>query len=149
MCAPHPEAIDYSRAITHAIKDAKIDLEDIDYVNCHGTGTRLNDSAESMAIKNALGKHAYRIPIGSIKSMIGHAFGGATAIETVSSIQSLMNNIVPPTINHTGYDNECDLDCVPNAARQHKCNYILKTGTGFGGSNMALILKKESLSCGQ
>ncbi len=142
MVAPSDGAEEWARAIQIAVNESQIPVDSIDYVSCHGTGTKLNDSVETLAIKKALGEHSYKIAIGSIKSMIGHAFGGATAIEVVSLVKILQTQIAPPTINYAEQDSVCDLDCVPNVARKIKCDYLLKTATGFGGSNIALIVKR-------
>jgi 3-oxoacyl-(acyl-carrier-protein) synthase len=141
--APKENASEWSRAIQNAIKEASIEPKKIGCISCHGTGTKLNDMAETLAIKKAFGKHAYKMAAGSIKSMIGHSFGAATAIETVSLLKTLQTGVIPPTINHAGGDGDCDLDYVPNEAKKSSCEYGLKTATGFGGSNLALIISKN------
>ncbi|WP_024832007.1 beta-ketoacyl-[acyl-carrier-protein] synthase family protein [Ruminiclostridium josui] len=148
MVHPSEHGTRWSDAIKMALKEANVSEDMIDYVSCHGTGTLANDKAEVRAIKQALGEHSKNISIGSIKSMIGHAFGGATAIEIVQLIKSLETKIVPPTVNYAEHDSECDLDCVPNNARKlSRCNVVLKTATGFGGSNMAMVLRNWEGEC--
>ncbi len=142
MVHPSEEGIRYGNAISQALNEAGIAADQIAYVSCHGTGTQANDKAEVKAIKNALGEHSYELCISSIKSMIGHSFGGATALEILGLVKSLQTKIAPPTANYHIQDPECDLDCVPIRARKLKnCSYVLKTATGFGGSNMAMIIK--------
>ncbi|MDU1005642.1 beta-ketoacyl synthase [Clostridium butyricum] len=143
MVHPSETGSRWADAIKMAMNEAEISQDDVDYVSCHGTGTRANDRAETRAIKEALGKHSKEISIGGIKSMTGHAFGGATAIEVAQLVKSLETKVVPPTINYSEFDPECDLDCVPNEAKKlSKCDCVLKTAAGFGGSNMAMVLKK-------
>lgn len=142
MTAPSEDAEDYAKAIKIAMAEASLQPEDIDYISCHGTSTLLNDPAETLAIKKALGKHAYNTPIGSIKSMIGHTFGAATAMEMLTMVKVLQTQIAPPTINYAEKDESCDLDCVPNVARPIQCDCALKTSTGFGGANIALAVKR-------
>ena len=142
MIAPEASAKRQTKAIGEAIVQAKINVSDIDYICCHGTGTVANDRAETLAIKNALGDHAYKIVANSIKSMIGHGFGAATAIEILSTIKVLNHKLVPPTINFGQRDPECDLNYAFNSPVQlSRCNYALKTASGFGGTNLALVLK--------
>ncbi|RLP12714.1 beta-ketoacyl-[acyl-carrier-protein] synthase family protein [Propionibacterium australiense] len=139
MVRPSHEGSRWSDAIQQALTEARISPNHIDYISCHGTGTRENDRAEVRAITDALGRTD--TPIGSIKSMIGHAFGGASALELVCLSMTLREKILPPTMNYSTLDPECNMDCVPNEARTiEKCDYVLKTATGFGGSNMALVL---------
>jgi 3-oxoacyl-(acyl-carrier-protein) synthase len=146
MVHPTEEADRYSAAITQALKEAEISPEKICYVSCHGTGTHANDLAETNAIKKALGRHSRNVCVSSIKSMIGHSFGGATAIEILGLVKSLETKVVPPTINFEVEDPECDLNCVPNKAKKlPACEYVLKTATGFGGSNMAMVLRAWNL----
>lgn len=142
MVKPSMEGTRWSDAITIALKESGISAEDVDYVSCHGTGTRYNDMAEVRAIKNALGEKNHA-KIGSIKSMIGHAFGGACALEIAQIIKTFETDTLPPTINYNEKDEECDMDVVPNRKlEQYHCNNILKTATGFGGSNLALVFKR-------
>lgn len=142
MVHPSIEGNRWTNAIQDALSQAEISADLIDYVSCHGTGTQLNDKAEVRAIKGALGSNS-KVPIGSIKSMVGHSFGGASAIELIQVFKSLESKTLPPTINYSLIDIDCDMDCVPNCKKDiEKCDYILKTATGFGGSNMAMVIKK-------
>ncbi len=145
MTAPAELAERYAAAVTRALVDGGVPPEAVGYVSTHGTGTVLNDRAETLALKRALGRHASAVPVSAIKSMIGHAFGGASAIETVSAVQALQTQIAPPTINYTESDPLCDLDCVPNVCRPICAEIALKTATGFGGSNIALLIRRAPL----
>ena len=129
-------------AIIWALEDAGISGSDVDYINAHGTSTPLNDLAETKAIKKAFGSHAYKIPISSTKSMIGHALGGAGALEAIACIKSIENNIIHPTVNYETKDEECDLDYVPNKARKTRVDLTLSNSFGFGGQNACLIIGK-------
>lgn len=139
---PEPEGRDMSAVMKLAANDAKIDIKKIDYINAHGTATRANDSAETNAIKDAFGEYAYKIPVSSTKSMTGHTIGAAGAIGTVVSALVIKNGIIPPTINYENPDPECDLDYVPNVARESDVKTALINSFGFGGSNASVILKK-------
>ena len=138
--APDPEV--QAMAITAAIKNAGIKPEDIDYVNAHGTGTRLNDASETKAIKIALGEHAYKIPVSSNKSMLGHIITAAGAVEAMASILTINHGIIPPTINYETLDPDCDLDYVPNVARPADVNVCLSNSFGMGGQNCCLVIKR-------
>lgn len=127
-----------------ALKDAGLTAEDIDYINAHGTSTALNDSAETAAIKVALGDQAYKTPVSSTKSMHGHLLGAAGALEAIICLQSLAANKVPPTINLQSPDPACDLDYVPNSARETDLNVVMSNGFGLGGHNASIILGKYS-----
>ncbi len=137
-----PDAEGESIAMKAAISDAGISPEDIDYVNAHGTSTKLNDKTETEAIKMVLGRHAYDIPISSNKSMIGHLACAAGSIEALASVLSLQHGMVPPTINYRTPDPECDLDYVPNIAREVGIKTVLSNSFGLGGQNCCLILRK-------
>ncbi len=139
---PNPEGKDMSAVMKLAIEDAGIYIKDIDYINAHGTATRTNDPAETKAIKDAFGDYAYKIPISSTKSMTGHTIGAAGAIGTVVSALVIKNGVIPPTINYENPDPECDLDYVPNVARESDVNIALINSFGFGGSNASIIIKK-------
>jgi 3-oxoacyl-[acyl-carrier-protein] synthase II len=139
---PDPEGKDMSAVIKLAADDARIDIKDIDYINAHGTATRANDPAETNAIKDALGEYAYRIPVSATKSMTGHTIGAAGTIGTVVSALVIKNGVIPPTINYENPDPECDLDYVPNTARDKSVNTALINSFGFGGSNASIIIKK-------
>ena len=137
-----PDAEGESMAMKAAMRDAGVSPEEIDYINAHGTSTQLNDKTETDAIKMAVGRHAYDIPVSSNKSMIGHLACAAGAIEAVASVLSLCHGIVPPTINYCTPDPECDLDYVPNTARKVKVETVLSNSFGMGGQNCCLILRK-------
>ena len=126
----------------NALKDANIKPEELDYINAHGTSTQLNDLAETRAIKATFGKHAYKLPVSSTKSMTGHLLGGAGGIEAAFTILSVYSDIIPPTINYEYPDPECDLDYVPNKARKANINIAMSNSFGFGGTNASLIFKK-------
>ncbi len=131
-----------ARAMKAALKSAGMKPSQIDYINAHGTSTPLNDKNETMAIKTVFGSDAYRVPISSTKSMTGHLLGAAGALEAAISILALQNGIIPPTINLTNPDPECDLDYVPNKARQKQLSTVLSNVFGFGGHNSSLIFKR-------
>jgi 3-oxoacyl-[acyl-carrier-protein] synthase II len=142
ITAPHPDGVGARRAIQAALDDAHLNPVDIDYINAHGTSTSLNDVAETKAVKQVFGEHAYNVPISSTKSMTGHAMGGTAAIEAAFSVLALRDNVVPPTINLTDPDPECDLDYVPHQARELKLNAVMSNSFGFGGHNASLIFKR-------
>ena len=128
--------------MNHALKDAGLNAEDVDYVNAHGTSTPAGDVAETNAIKRALGDHAHNIAVSSTKSMTGHLLGAAGGIEAVFSVLAIRDQILPPTINIDNQDPNCDLDYVANAARDAKINVAMSNSFGFGGTNGTLIFKK-------
>jgi len=136
----HPEGRGAANSIYNALRDARLNPDDIGYVNAHGTGTVVNDRVETMAIKRALRNHAYRVPISSTKSMTGHFTTAGGAIELVISLMALRSGVVPPTINYHSPDPECDLDYVPNIARPVRCKHVLSNSFGFGGQNVALVV---------
>jgi 3-oxoacyl-[acyl-carrier-protein] synthase II len=140
LAAPDPEAEGAARAIRWALEDAGIGPEDVDYINAHGTGTVLNDAMETLAIKKVFGDHAYRVPVSSTKSMIGHLFGGAGAVETIVCALTIEHGIIHPTINYETPDPECDLDYVPNVAREAQVNVALSNSFGLGGQDACLVL---------
>jgi 3-oxoacyl-[acyl-carrier-protein] synthase II len=121
------------------LKDAGLEPTQIDYINAHGTSTPLNDTSETLAIKKALGAQAYKIPISSTKSMIGHALGGAGAIESVACIKTIQNGIMHPTVNYENPDPTCDLDYIPNKSRLKDVKTVLSNSFGFGGQNACVI----------
>ncbi len=140
MTAPHPDGYGARKAIELALKSAGIACGDIDYINTHGTSTELGDIAETRAIKDVCGEHAYKIPINSTKSMVGHLLGAAGAVELLTSIKSIEQGIVHPTINLDNPDPECDLDYVPHKKREHRITYAMSNSFGFGGHNVTLIV---------
>ena len=131
-----------ARAITLALQDAGLRPEDVDYVNAHGTSTQLNDAGETKALKIALGDHAYKVPISSTKSMIGHLLGAAGAVEAIATLLSINRGMIHPTINYENPDPECDLDYVPNTARRKDVRVAISNGFGFGGHNAVIVLGK-------
>lgn len=142
ITAPHPEAIGAIKAIKLALQDGKIDTHTVDYINAHGTATQLNDEMETKAIKAVFGDHAYNIPMSSTKSMTGHGMGMTAAVEAIFSILAIQNNVAPPTINLHDPDPECDLDYVPNEAREMKISTVMSNSFGFGGHNVSLLFKE-------
>jgi 3-oxoacyl-(acyl-carrier-protein) synthase len=125
-----------------ALRDAGVPLAQVSYINAHGTSTPVNDATETLAIKTLFGEHAYNIPVSSTKSMMGHAMGGAGAIEAVFCALALRDGVIPPTINYETPDPECDLDYVPNEARRADLQYALCNSFGLGGQNACLVLGK-------
>ncbi len=142
ITAPDPNGIGASLSMKSALKDAEISPEKVDYINAHGTSTQLNDKSETLAIKKVFGEKAYSIPISSIKSMTGHLLGAAGGVELAATALSIKEGIIPPTINYEFPDPECDLDYVPNEAREKEINIALSNSFGFGGHNATLVLKK-------
>ena len=140
---PRPDGEAAARAIRLALKDANIKAEEINCISAHGTSTPLNDKTETMVIKKIFGNRAYKIPITALKSMIGHLLGGAGPVELIAGILSMENGVIPPTINYEYPDPECDLDYVPNEAREAKIDTILKNSFGFGGKNSALVMRRH------
>lgn len=136
-----PDAAGAARAIRQALDTAGCNPEDIDYINAHGTGTPLNDATEVAAIKMAFGRAAGRLMVSSTKSMHGHALGAASAIEAVATIKAIAHGVVPPTANYLGPDPECDLDHVPNTARQVRIGAALSNSLAFGGLNAVVVFK--------
>ncbi len=139
---PAPEGEGAARAMSMAVDKAEIDKNEVDYINAHGTSTTLNDKYETTAIKDVFGKHADHLAVSSTKSMTGHLLGAAGGIETIICALALENQILPPTINYENPDPECDLDYVPNKARETEVNVVLNNSFGFGGQNACLLIKK-------
>jgi 3-oxoacyl-[acyl-carrier-protein] synthase II len=140
VVAPRPDGVGAAKAMVRAMRDAAIGPKDIDYINAHATSTVLGDAAETKAIKQVLGEHAYRIPVSATKSMIGHAMGAAGAIEAMVSIMTIRDGLIHPTINLHKRDPECDLDYVPNESRAAGVDVVLSNSFAFGGHNAVLIL---------
>ena len=142
ITSPIPGGLGGARAMSLALADAGLKADDIDYVNAHGTSTPANDSNETAAIKTALGERAMAIPVSSTKSMTGHLLGGSGGIEAVAAVLALQNGVVPPTINHQNPDPACDLDVVPNQAREQIISTALSNSFGFGGHNVCLAFRR-------
>ncbi len=142
ITAPDPEGDGAQRTMAGAIKDAGLSPEKIDYINAHGTSTPFNDRIETYAIKKVFGEHAGKLAISSNKSMIGHTLGAAGALEFASTLLTVQNDIIPPTINYEVSDPDCDLDYVPNKARKATVNIALSNSFGFGGTNAVLVARK-------
>ncbi|MEC7248543.1 MAG: beta-ketoacyl-ACP synthase II [Cyanobacteriota bacterium] len=144
ITSPTPGGVGGATAMRLALEDGGLSADSIDYVNAHGTSTPANDSNETAAIKSALGSRAQQIPVSSTKSMTGHLLGGSGGIEAVACVLALQHHVVPPTINHTNPDPECDLDVVPNTARELKLGTVLSNSFGFGGHNVCLAFRRMS-----
>lgn len=142
ITAPHPEGKGATLAMVRALEESGVDPDMVDHINAHGTSTPFNDKTETLAIKNAFKEHANRIHISSTKSMIGHLLGASGAVEFVAAVLTVKNGIVPPTINYEIPDPECDLDYVPNTARECPIRAALSNSFGFGGHNVSLCLKR-------
>jgi 3-oxoacyl-[acyl-carrier-protein] synthase II len=142
ISAPAENGSGAVRCMNIALKDAGLTPGDISYINAHGTSTQLNDKSETAAIKTVFGEQAYRVPVSSTKSMVGHLLGAAGAIEAIVCVQTIQHSIVPPTINYETPDPVCDLDYVPNQARPMPVQHTLSNSFGFGGHNASLILSK-------
>jgi 3-oxoacyl-[acyl-carrier-protein] synthase II len=141
VSAPEPEGRGAISSMSMAIRYGGMKPEDIDYINAHGTSTKLNDASENRAIKVVFGDHAYELAISSTKSMIGHLLGGAGGVESIYTVLAIKHGIIPPTINYETPDPECDLDYVPNVARKKKIGAAMSNSFGFGGTNATIIFK--------
>jgi 3-oxoacyl-[acyl-carrier-protein] synthase II len=139
---PDPQARGAARAIRWALREAGVDHRDVDYINAHGTSTRLNDLMETVAVKDVFGAGARALPLSSIKSMVGHLIGAAGAVEAAALALTLHDGVLPPTINQTHPDPGCDLDYVPNTAREMRVRTGISTSFGFGGQNAALVMRR-------
>lgn len=142
ITSPAPGGEGGARALTMALRNAGLNPEDVDYINAHGTSTSLNDKFETAAIKTAFGDHAYKLAMSSTKGCMGHSLGAAGGLETIVCLKTIQTGIIPPTINYTTPDPECDLDCTPNTPRERTVNVALNTNLGFGGHNGVIIVKK-------
>jgi 3-oxoacyl-[acyl-carrier-protein] synthase II len=141
MTSPSESGEGAARCMRNALRDAGINPEQVDYINAHGTSTPAGDKAETQAVKAAMGDHAYKVAVSSTKSMTGHLLGAAGGVEAVFSVLALRDQVLPPTINLDTPDPDCDLDYVPNVARETKVNIAMSNSFGFGGTNGTLIFK--------
>jgi 3-oxoacyl-[acyl-carrier-protein] synthase II len=140
MTAPYSEGI--AEAIAKALRESGINAQDVDYYNAHGTGTPANDKEECLALKKVFTDNYKKLAVSSIKSMLGHTMGAASAIEAIVCSLAVKDDIIPPTINFQTPDPDCDIDCVPNVCRQQRVNIALNNASAFGGNNACLVLKK-------
>ena len=136
----HPEGRGAVSCIKMALNDARLNPTDIQYINAHGTSTEVNDKVETLAMKKSFGDHASKIPVSSIKSMMGHLIAAAGSVEAITCLLTLNRGVIPPTMNYETPDPECDLDYVPNEARQAEVHNALSNSFGFGGQNISLVL---------
>jgi minimal PKS ketosynthase (KS/KS alpha) len=146
MTGLRPDGAEMAEAIRVALAEARTDPTDIDYINAHGSGTKQNDRHETAAFKRSLGEHAYRTPVSSIKSMVGHSLGAIGSIEIAASALAIEHNVVPPTANLHTPDPECDLDYVPLHAREWRTDTVLTVGSGFGGFQSAMVLNRSNVA---
>jgi act minimal PKS ketosynthase (KS/KS alpha) len=144
MTGLKPDGLEMAEAIRVALAEAQMNAETIDYINAHGSGTKQNDRHETAAFKRSLGDHAYRTPVSSIKSMVGHSLGAIGSIEIAASALAIEHNVVPPTANLHESDPECDLDYVPLVAREQATDTVLTVGSGFGGFQSAMVLRRAA-----
>ncbi|HEX4610465.1 MAG TPA: beta-ketoacyl-[acyl-carrier-protein] synthase family protein [Urbifossiella sp.] len=142
MTDPHPQGKGAVRAMADALADAGLRPTDIGYINAHGTSTQANDSAETAAIKAVFGEYAYKVPVSSSKSMLGHLIAAAGVVELVIAVMALRKGVLPPTINYQTPDPECDLDYIPNTAREKRVDHVLSNSFGFGGQNISLTVSR-------
>ncbi len=140
----HPEGRGAAKCMSLALEDAGLGPSDLHYINAHGTSTNVNDKVETVAIKRALGEHAYQVPISSTKSMMGHLIAAAGATELIVCLLAIRDNVLPPTTNYETPDPDCDLDYVPNQARQRRCDHAATNSFGFGGQNITLVASRFS-----
>ncbi|MBY0460146.1 MAG: beta-ketoacyl-[acyl-carrier-protein] synthase II, partial [Gemmataceae bacterium] len=140
MTDPHPDGSGAVRCMRNALADATLNPADVGYINAHGTSTQANDAAETAAIKTVFGDHAYKLPVSSSKSMLGHLIAAAGVAELVISVMTIRRSVIPPTINLENPDPACDLDYVPHHAREARVKHVLSNSFGFGGQNVALIV---------
>jgi 3-oxoacyl-(acyl-carrier-protein) synthase len=142
ITAPAEDGSGGARAMKEALEISGVDMHSVGYINAHGTSTPLNDASETRAIKAAFGDLAYQIPVSSTKSMTGHMMGATGALEAIFCIQAIRENLVPPTINYQTQDPECDLDYVPNEAREIAVDIAISNAFGFGGHNAVLVVRR-------
>ena len=144
MTAAHPQGEGAARAIRMALDNSGIAPEEVDYISAHGTGTATNDRLETIAVKKTFGRQAYKIPISSIKSMLGHTMGAASAIEATVCALAITEGKIPPTMNWKEQDPECDLDYVPNVARERNVRIAMNNAYAFGGNNSSLVFRANA-----
>jgi act minimal PKS ketosynthase (KS/KS alpha) len=144
MTGLRPDGLEMAEAIRLAMDEARINPEQVDYINAHGSGTKQNDRHETAAFKHSLGAHAYETPVSSIKSMVGHSLGAIGSLEIAASVLAIENNVVPPTANLHEPDPDCDLDYVPVHAREQRTDTVLSVGSGFGGFQSAMVLRRAA-----
>jgi 3-oxoacyl-[acyl-carrier-protein] synthase II len=142
MTAPEPEGVGAITSMRLALEAARLNPEDVDYINAHGTSTPMGDAAETRAIKKVFGGHAYGLAVSSVKSMTGHLLGAAGGVESVATVLTIYHDLIPPTVNYDEPDPDCDLDYVPNKARQAEVSVALTNSFGFGGTNATLVFKQ-------
>jgi 3-oxoacyl-[acyl-carrier-protein] synthase II len=142
MTAPSEDGEGAARCMTNALRNAKLNADDVDYINAHGTSTPLGDVAETVAVKRCFGEHAKQLVVNSTKSMTGHLLGAAGGVEAIFSALAVHHQVSPPTINIFDQDPECDLDYVPNHAREMKIDVAMSNSFGFGGTNGTLIFRR-------
>lgn len=147
ITAPSPDGDGGARAMLLAMEEAGITPLKVSYINAHGTSTAANDLAETLAIKKAMGEYAYKIPVSSTKSMIGHLLGAAGAVEAIVCVKAIEKSFIPATIGYRVADEKCDLDYVPNTGRKRKLLYVMSNSLGFGGHNASLLFKSMEVSC--
>jgi 3-oxoacyl-[acyl-carrier-protein] synthase II len=140
----HPEGRGAIAAIAGALADARLNPGDVGYINAHGTSTKVNDQVETLAIKKVLGEAAYKVPVSSSKSMLGHLIAAAGAVELIISVLAIRRGVLPPTINYETPDPDCDLDYIPNVAREKRVRHVLSNSFGFGGQNVSLVISQFS-----
>jgi 3-oxoacyl-[acyl-carrier-protein] synthase II len=139
---PHPDGRGAIQAMKLALSDARMNAADVDYINAHGTSTQLNDQIETRSVKEVFKEKSYSIPMSSIKSMLGHMIAAAGVVELIASILTIRESVIPPTINYKEKDEACDLDYVPNEARKKNVKTVLSNSFGFGGQNIALVVRE-------
>jgi 3-oxoacyl-[acyl-carrier-protein] synthase II len=125
-----------------ALRDAGANYDDVDYINAHGTSTSVNDKVETLAIKHVFGEHAYKVPVSSTKSMMGHLIAAAGATELIVCLLAIRGNVLPPTTNYEVPDPDCDLDYIPNQPREARCDVTVSNSFGFGGQNITLVASR-------